>query len=376
MFIKKYVVNDMGEAMGKIRSDLGPDALIVSSRLMREKGVKGMLGKKKLEVVAAYEPNPNTLQNALLGNTQYAKPKQPQPKIAPQPEMPAEKIDKLSERLEDLTSVVQELSGKQGKEIDLSGARAKKLFERFVEQDVWEDIARDVLSQAIQISKVTSDPYDVIVENLLVQKMGTSQLKHVEGKQTTMLLMGPTGVGKTTTLVKLAGKYMLQQGMSVGIINTDTYRVAANEQLRTYADIMTIPMVTVYKPEEMADARRQLSDCQIILVDTAGKSSYDQGYREDMREFIEQGGVDEVLLLISAPTGYRCVKETVANYSFTKDYKLIVTKTDEVRTSGNILNIASLANKPVIYLTTGQSVPEDIEPADARLIANYMIGRR
>ncbi len=372
MFIKKYVVNDMGEAMGKIRNDLGSDALIVSSRLMREKGVKGMLGKKKLEVVAAYEPNSAGASKSGAGS----KPK-PQPKSAIAPEASGEKIDKLSEKLEDLAFVVQELSSRQGKEIDLSSAKAKKLFERFLDQDIWEDIARDTLNQAMQISKVTSDAYETIVENLLVQRLGTSSAaRPVEGKQTVILLMGPTGVGKTTTLVKLAGRYMLQEGKSVGIINTDTYRVAANEQLKTYAEIMGIPMATVYKPDEMADAKKRLSDRQVILIDTAGKSSYDEGYREDMRMTIEQSCADEVLLLISAATGYRVVKETVTNYSFAREYKLVVTKVDEVRTLGSILNITTLANKPVVYLTTGQTVPDDIESVDARKIANNLIGRR
>ena len=372
MFIKKYIVKDMPEAMGKIRSDLGSDALIVSSRRTRVKGIKGMLSKKRLEVVAAYEPPMSSGRSAQTNRAAVQKPQKHTPLLDA-----SEKIDRLSEKLDDLAYTVQDLAGRQGKEIDLSSARAKKRYERFLEQDVWEDIAKDLLSQAQQICKVTRESSETIVKNLLIQKLGQYKAIQLhENRQNVILLMGPTGVGKTTTLVKLAGKYLLQEGKTVGIINTDTYRIAAQEQLKTYADIMGIPMHTVYKAEEMDDARKLLSDKQVILVDTAGKSSHDMGYRDDLKQIIDRSRADEVLLLLSISTGYRAVKETIGNYSFVGDYKLIVTKVDEASTKGGILNIASVAQKPILYLTTGQNVPDDIEVADAQKIVSDLMGRR
>lgn len=369
MFIKKYRAKDMSEAMGKIRRDLGPDALIVSSRQVRDKGIRGMFTKKKFEVVAAYEPMMNKSAGAMQESTAAQK------KSAPLPDK-TDRIDALGEKLDDLAYVVRDLASRQGKRIDFRSAKLKRQYKRFVEQDVWEDIAKDVLMQAQQICQVSKERSDTVVENLLIQKLERSAPIQLQNdKQNVIVVMGPTGVGKTTTLVKLAGKYLLEEGRSVGIINTDTYRIAAQQQLRTYADIMDIPMHTVYKTDEMDDAMKRLKDKQVILIDTAGKNSHDEQYRDELRQIIERSGANEVLLLISASTGYRCAKQIVDNYASVGSYKLVVTKTDEVSTVGGILNIATIANRPVAYLTTGQNVPDDIQAADARQIAVGLIGR-
>jgi len=356
--------------MEKIRSELGSEALIVSSRLIRAKGIKGFFRKKCMEVVAAYEPS---IQPQEPGKTDIKSVKKGS-------EPASQKIDQLYEKLDDLQSAVQDLMEQKERDdrgIDLPvSSKLKRLYDRLIENDVWENIAKDILGQAQQVSKITKELPENILYNVAVQRIGQpAALEVTENKPNVVMLMGPTGVGKTTTLVKLAGKYLLQEGRTVGIINTDTYRIAAQEQLRTYADIMGIPIHTVYKPEELDEALQLLQDKQVILIDTAGKSSYDEQYRRDLAEYIERSHADEILLLLSVTTGFRSAKEIITNYAFVQDYKLCITKVDEVKAWGGVMNIAFLAKKPIAYLTIGQNVPDDIKTADAEEIADSILGR-
>ena len=250
------------------------------------------------------------------------------------------------------------------------------LCEKLGESDVWDNIIKDVVEQAQQAARITNELPEDILRNVVIQRLGQPQpIRIRENRPNIILLIGPTGVGKTTTLVKLAGKFLLQKGLSVGIINTDTYRIAAQEQLKTYADIMEIPMHTVYKPEELSEALKLMQDKQVILIDTAGKSSYDEQYRQDLSQYIKYGCADEVLLLLSVTTGYRAAREIISNYAFVPDYKLVLTKVDEVGAWGGVLNIVALAQKPIAYLTDGQNVPDDIECADVNTIADSILGR-
>jgi flagellar biosynthesis protein FlhF len=187
------------------------------------------------------------------------------------------------------------------------------------------------------------------------------------------VLLGPTGVGKTTTLVKLAGHYACEHGLKIGFINTDTFRVAAQEQLKIYSEIMDIPCNIAYNTEDLKQALKEQEDRDLVLVDTAGKSIGDKEYKKDIEELLGACQPDEVLLAVSVTTGYKACKSIIDNFSFVKDYKLAVTKLDEVESWGNLLNIIEFAKKPIAYITMGQSVPDDIDEADAAKIAENIV---
>lgn len=144
----------------------------------------------------------------------------------------------------------------------------------------------------------------------------------------------------------------------------------------TYSNIMKIPLSTVYSPPEMEAALELMKDRDIVLIDTAGKSSYSYDYRREIEEYLSYCNADEVLLCVSATTNYATCKDLINNYSFCEDYKLVITKCDEISAAGNIINIASYAKKPIAYMTIGQNVPYDIEPLDPEKIVKRILERR
>ena len=188
------------------------------------------------------------------------------------------------------------------------------------------------------------------------------------------MFIGPTGVGKTTTLAKIAANYLLNSKKKVGLITTDTYRIAAVEQLKTYAEILGLPLSIVYSPNEIVDAIAQYSDKDIVLIDTAGRSHNNKAQMEEISAWIEASRADEVYLLVSMTTSNRNLRELVKNYSFLKNYKILLTKFDESPVVGMIINIRLLTGMKLSYITTGQNVPDDIEVADIDKILRTLLG--
>lgn len=361
--------------MEKIRKELGPDAVILSSRHIRGKGIGGLFKKKLLEVVVAHEPVP---ERGL--RTEY------KPKPSPEPERPnippatdLTKIDQLNEKITVLQDVVKDFTEKiitVDKESTLKfSADVNEVYHRLLSHDVHDEVAKRIATATQDILGKTDEDPKSVAEQLILQALGDpAQIKLKKYKTNVIMLIGPTGVGKTTTLVKLAGLYTCACGYKVGLINCDTYRVAAQEQLKTYSEIMDIPLCTVYSPDDIPDALKTLQDRDVVLIDTAGKSSSDEEYRREIEELIAKSGADEVLLTMSIVTGFNASREIINNYSFLPEYKLIVTKMDEVSVWGNILNIITHSGKPLTYITVGQSVPDDIEQADMQKIADNILG--
>jgi flagellar biosynthesis protein FlhF len=189
-----------------------------------------------------------------------------------------------------------------------------------------------------------------------------------------VLVVGPTGVGKTTSIVKMAANFVMNKKKKVGIINTDTYRIAAQEQMQTYADILEIPLQVVYKPDELTAALESMADLDVIFIDTAGKQPGDPRHCEEVRQTIELTHPEDILLCISASISFPAAKEVLDSYSFLPDYKLVVTKLDETRYRGMIINLSWYSKRPLSYVTTGQNVPNDIEVLNTESAAKQILG--
>lgn len=206
---------------------------------------------------------------------------------------------------------------------------------------------------------------------------GGNRTTTVDGVTTTrpltIALVGPTGVGKTTTIAKLAAAYKLRHGQAVGLVTSDTYRIAAVEQLRTYAGIINVPLRVGMTPEEVGAACAGLSECGVILIDTAGRSQHDSPRVEELGAFIRAAQPHETHLVLSAGQAEAVQLSAAERFAALRPTALMFTKLDEAVEHGCIVNVASRVGLRVSYVTTGQEVPDHIELAQSERLARLVV---
>jgi len=372
MQMKRYRANDMKQAMDAAIRELGSDAVMISSTKVRKKGLKNMFGKPMIEVQFAYDPAkaPSAVKQSKL-NSDYTP--TPGPKWYDKPmqaTVPIEGTQQLEKRMDSfektLTDFMEKFTFiKRDVTYDYT-EEVEELLSKMLEEQVREELAHSLAKETEHMLREQQGiSAREILEHLMHENMGKSEpILHKKFTQKVILVVGPTGVGKTTSIVKLAADFAVKQRKKVGIINTDTYRIGAQEQLQTYADILGVPIGIVYYPDELEETLKSMSDRDIIFVDTAGKRSGDEQHKEDLLELIRILRPEDILLCLSATTGFASVKEIVDTYDFVNDYRIMVTKIDETRYRGALLNISWYSRKPLAYVTTGQNVPDDIEVVD------------
>jgi flagellar biosynthesis protein FlhF len=186
-------------------------------------------------------------------------------------------------------------------------------------------------------------------------------------------LIGATGVGKTTTLAKIAARFVLEKGVKAALITADTYRISAVEQLKTYSDIIGLPLEIVYSPDELKVAIHKHKDKDLVLIDTAGRSQHNDYQMKELQDFLSVDGRIEKHLVMSATTKERDAEDILEKFSVCKPDRVIFTKTDETGSVGLILNLLSKRDIAVSFLTNGQSVPDDIIPATPAELARLLL---
>ena len=356
MKIRRYYVQDMKEGMLRIREELGPEAVIIQSRKVRLKGLKGLFAPRKLEITAAVK-NPLREKEGHLNDLNFKKKVQEE----------ISELKMMVSRLINRGFIPEEINDREREELHKWRLRLQRqeVLEELIDQFM-EEIQEGLFGEI----QLTEEIVSLILRNKMRKCLKTAPEKGAQ----VQVFVGPTGVGKTTTLAKLAARYALYQGERVGIITIDHYRIGALEQLRTYADITGLPLEVVMTPRELQRALEKLGDCQRILVDTAGRSTLNLAHIQELSNYLQNLPPAEIFMVISATTKSQDLKLISENFRCMNYNRLIFTKLDETNTYGVLLNGIYLTGLPVIYITTGQNVPDDICLADLDRISSMILG--
>jgi len=389
MKIKKYTGSTMQEVMLKVKMELGKDALIINTRNIRGKGLLKFFKKPSVEVIAAVDesksslietPSSGNFRETLNVHNANVFKMQNQARL----DLLESKFNTMEETLKNIYTQVKKLSGESpDNALAKSGKQDKKglsqlFYNNLIKNEVDADIANELITQVCEQlvdNNSVNDFINALYKKItnLIGKPSTISFEHAK-KPYVVLFAGPTGVGKTTTIAKIAANYYLNYNKKVSMITADTYRIAAVEQLKVYADILGIPLSIVRSAGEMEETIKNYEDVDLILIDTAGRSYRDTDSFEEIKQTISAAQADEIYILLSMTMSTRNCKEVLENYKFIDDYKIIFTKYDEISAPGIILNALYYAKKQVSYITTGQNVPDDIEVFDTDKIAKKIIG--
>lgn len=283
-----------------------------------------------------------------------------------------EEIRDLQNQLEEMKAMLMEMSRNKG-----AGEAVPTLQSAMQSQEVTEKIIQDMIAK-LNGTEILAPRNSVKATNAL-EKYIRKAIRIANGitlyssKPKVVALIGPTGVGKTTTLAKIAAKFVLEQGARVALITADTYRISAVEQLKTYSDILGLPLEIVYNPEALRNAIEKHKDKQLILIDTAGRSQYNEYQMKELSGLLSIDADIEKHLVMSATTKTSDGVELLENFSICQPDRVIFTKVDETGTHGIILNILHRRKVALSYITNGQSVPDDIEPASVERLAELLL---
>lgn len=255
------------------------------------------------------------------------------------------------------------------------------LYNKMIDNEVYEKYANEIIDELDKNCKpdVTMDFMLSEIYQRMILKLGKPYIMEENKTQgpKVVFFIGPTGVGKTTTIAKIASSFRVEQKKKVVLLTADTYRIAAAEQLRTYANILEVPFRVVYTAQEISQAVDDFKEYDYILIDTTGHSPNNEAQRESMSELISTVNTTaskEVFLVLSASTKYRDLMKIADTYKEIADYKLIFTKLDETSTVGNIYNLKLYTGAALSYVTCGQNVPDDIEYFNPQATVKQLLG--
>lgn len=424
MIIKKYKAQTEKEAILLAKEELGPDAIVMNVKTIKPNGLMRLFKKPRVELTAAIDDDVNeeaatterhkTTQNNIKSDEKIdLKPeKQNEEKehvlfgqafSDSRDEYSEEAQNAIEEKINSIARLLEQqmktnaknetsikevadqaiASGEamkvQEKESEKTGSKIVDLvIHQLLESEVNEAHAREIIEELTL--KDDKQPIDNILANVyqkIVLKLGEIKtLTAGEKKPKIVFFVGNTGVGKTTTMAKLASMCTLDMKLKCAMFSIDTYRIAAIEQLKTYASILSAPMEVVYTPEEMADSVEKYKNYDLILVDTAGRSHKSEEQKEDLKQILDsvQGYECEVFLVVSATVKYADLLSIANTYGELFDYSLIFTKLDETNGLGSILNLKLDTGKQLSYVTWGQNVPDDIGVLDPQIIAKKLLG--
>ncbi len=421
MIIKKFTAKTEEEATKAAKDELGAQAVIMNVRKVKKKGFFSFLKKPLIEVTAAVEeetdslvthvrrPSDNNIRTVTKVPFKAAAKEEPKntfkdvipeeddrdekkaektPPVRDDEKAIEEKIDNLHTLIEQQLKNVMENNDDNDEDSDKNKDESDREFISFIKliyntlinSEVDEKYANELVDEMEKLKKpgVTIDYLISNIYQRLILKFG-EPAKIVAGEDGAKIIffIGPTGVGKTTTIAKITSQLAVTDKKKVALITTDTYRIKAAEQLRTYADIMNIPFRVAYNEDDVKEGLEEFAEYDFILVDTAGYSPKDEEKRMEMKQLLDAAkkiSDIDTYLVMSITTKYRDLIAISDLYKEITDYKLIFTKLDETESFGNMLNIKLRTGVEIAYVTNGQDVPDDIEVFNPQSIVRSLLG--
>lgn len=400
MIIKKFQAKTEADAVEAAKKELGDNVVIMNVKNVKRKGIFALFRSQAVEVTVALEEQQEAYQ-AVLKRTSGFGLRGEQQGTGKINRTEANTQTALEEKLDSLQSLLMQQmlkkdsaeteedgsgdeNGLKAEEQDMPPTEVEKfiklLYNTMMDNEVDERYANEILREVERLLK-PNVPFDHVLAGIyqkMILKFGQAEeiIPAVSGPKV-VLFLGPTGVGKTTTIAKLASKFCVENKKKVALLTADTYRIAAAEQLRTYANILKVPFRIIYTEEELETAIHDLSDFDYIFVDTTGHSHQNREQRENVSGLIR--AVDkltekDIFLVVSATTKYKDLLEIANAYKEICDYKLIFTKLDETGAYGNLLNLRLYTQSALSYVTCGQNVPNDIEAFNPQKTVKKLLG--
>lgn len=369
--------------MKKIRKDLGKEAVILNSKIIYTGGFFGLFRKKNIEVIAALDNDmvqPSQIEKIDFSRVETNSEMKQKDMQSPQPvqNKTGENKEMILKEIHDVKQLIKQITSQGHSSIVHIPSPYREIYQKLLSQNIsetilqqlTEDIYEHYYSKKEQVDK--DNAYDFIVQSLVEYikplELGASlQKKYIA-------LIGPTGVGKTTTLAKIASIKSIEQKKKVAFITTDTYRIAAVEQLKTYAKILNVPIEVCYNLNDFKQAVEKFTAFDHVFIDTAGRNFRNKKHIEDLKKTIDFHTEMETYLVFSLTAKEEDLEMIYQQFSNIPIDKLIFTKLDETSCCGSLLNLSYKYHKPIAFITTGQDVPDDIIVATQHTIINQIVG--
>ena len=301
------------------------------------------------------------------------KPASPEPAVAEHRQtQDTEKIQALEQELVQMKAMLEQVISQKHEDPEIVTLQ-DTMQEQEISEAVLQDMIRNMPAGDILAETGSERAFKALSDYLHDALKMSDGIILKDGRPKIVALIGTTGVGKTTTLAKIAAKFVLERGVSAALITADTYRISAVDQLKTYSDIIGLPLEIVYSPAELKTAIRKFRNKQLILIDTAGRSQRNDYQMQELQEFLEAEPEIEKHLVLSATTKSRDALNILERFSVCKPDRVLFTKTDETTSMGFIVNLLFDKRITLSYLTNGQSVPDDIAPASSEILAKLLL---